>query len=51
MSQKELKEHLKWVEEMAQFAEEEESSYRDFEGHLVESFVGGLDLCLGDSEF
>lgn len=51
MSQKELKDHLKWVEEMARFAEEEESSYRDFEGELVDSFIGGLDLWLGDSEF
>ena len=51
MSQKELENHLAWVEEMAAFAEEEESSYRDFEGGLVDSFIGSLDLWLGDSEF
>ena len=51
MSQEQLTAHLKWVEEMASFAELEESEYRNFEGHLVESFVGGLDLWLGDSEF
>lgn len=51
MSQLELQAHLAWVEEMAAFAELEESGYRDFEGYLAESFIGGLDLWLGDDEF
>lgn len=51
MSQEQLVSHLKWVEEMASFAELEESEYRDFEGELVSSFVGSLDLWLGDNGF
>ena len=51
MSHVELTSHLAWVEEMVLFAETEESNYRDFEGYLVESFIEGLDLWLGDSEF
>lgn len=51
MSQYDLQAHLAWVEEMASFAESEESGYLDFEGELVSSFVGALDLWLGDDEF
>lgn len=51
MSQLELETHLAWVEEMVMFAESEESNYRDFEGQMAESFIGGLDLWLGDDEF
>lgn len=51
MSQLELENHLAWVEEMASFAETEESNYRDFDGCLVSSFVEGLDLWMGDDEF
>ena len=51
MSQLELETHLAWVEEMVLFAETEESNYRDFEGYLAESFVGSLDLWLGDDGF
>ena len=51
MSQEQLTTHLAWVEEMALFAEVEENSFRDFEGELVSSFIGSLDLWLGDSQF
>lgn len=50
MSQLELETHLAWVEEMVSFAESEEFNYSDFEGHLAESFIRGLDLWLGDDE-
>lgn len=51
MSQYDLQAHLAWVEEMALFAEVEETSFSDFEGELVSSFVEGLDLWLGDGEW
>lgn len=51
MSQQELTNHLAWVEEIVAFAEEEENSFRDFEGQMAESFIGGLNLWLGDDEF
>lgn len=51
MSQNNLTTHLAWVEEMVSFVEVEETSFRDFEGYMVESFVDSLDLWLGDSEF